>query len=84
MSSKSINAVSNQFIALAKKPKLTKSERHEAWQLMGFLKQAGLSNDEISELSGGKWSPNSIKFYTKGVKASPTQCDNLVGSVQSE
>lgn len=82
MASKSINAVSNQFIALAKKPKLTKSERHEAWQLMGSLKQAGLSNDEISELSGGKWSANTVKFYTKGVKASPTQCDNLVQLLQ--
>jgi DNA repair ATPase RecN len=83
MHSKSIEALSNRFINLAKKPKLAKSERDEARQLMVSLKQAGLSNEEISELSGGRWAPNSVKYYTKGIKVvHPTQCDSVVHLLQ--
>ena len=49
-----------------------------------LLKEAGLSNEEISQLSGGKWLPNSIKHYSKGFKAVyPTQCDGVVQLLQS-
>lgn len=83
MHSKSIEALSNRFINLAKKPKLTKSERDEARQLMVSLKQAGVSNEEISELSGGKWAANSVKYYTKGITVvHPTQCDSVVHLLQ--
>lgn len=84
MAQKGIDTLTKLFMALAKKPKLTKPERHEARQLMVSLKQAGLSNDEIAELSGGKWSSNSIKFYGKGgTKVShPTQCDSVVQLLQ--
>ena len=83
MNSKSFEALSNRFINLAKKPKLTKSERDEVRQLMVSLKQAGLSNEEISELSGGRWAPNSVKYYTKGITVvHPTQCDSVVQLLQ--
>ena len=83
MLSKSIEALANRFVALAKKPKLTKSERDEARALMVSLKQAGLSNEEISEISGGKWAANSVKSYTKGTTViHPAQYDSVVHLLQ--
>lgn len=79
MAQKSIDALASRFMTLAKKPELSKAERNELKQLMSLLKQTGMSNEEISALSGGKWSPRTIKCYTPGIKVShPTQCDNVV------
>ncbi len=83
MAPKSIDALAGRFMTLAKKPKLAKSERNEARQCMVALKQEGLSNEEISELSGGRWAPNSIKHYTKGIPSPSTQCDSVVQLLQN-
>lgn len=55
---------------LASKPVLSKAEHTKVKQIMILLKQSGMTNEEISTLSKGRWTPSTVKFYTKGVKAS--------------
>jgi len=58
---------------------LTKAEQKEARDLMRELKKAGVANGEISELSSGKWSPSTIKYYTPGIKPlHPNEWDSAV------
>jgi len=64
-----IEELAKKFIALASKSTLSKAEQEEARDLMRQLKEAGMSNEEISKLSKGKWTPSTIKFYTPGIKA---------------
>lgn len=66
----SIEELVKKFVSLASKPILSKTENEVARQLMKQLKEAGMSNEEISELSKGKWTPSTIKFYTPAVKSS--------------
>ncbi len=68
-----------RFKALASKNSLTKAEQKEARDLMRELKKAGVANGEISELSSGKWSPSTIKYYTPGLKPlHPNEWDSAV------
>ncbi|MDH5364865.1 MAG: hypothetical protein OEZ07_03120 [Dehalococcoidia bacterium] len=68
-----------KLVALAGKAVLTKVEHKEAQELMRQLKEAGMSNEEISKLSHGKWTPSTVKFYTKGIKsAHPNQWESSV------
>ena len=64
-----IEELAKKFIVLASKFTLSKAEQEEARDLMRQLKGAGMSNEEISKLSKGKWTPSTIKFYTPGIKA---------------
>ena len=73
-----------KFASLASKAVLTKVEHKEARELMRQLKQAGMSNEEISKLSKGKWTTSTVKFYTTGVKpAQPGQWQNAVTLLDS-
>jgi len=46
---------------------------------MRKLKKAGLTNEEISELSNGRWSPSTVKGYTTGIKPlHPNEWDSAV------
>jgi predicted nucleic acid-binding Zn-ribbon protein len=64
---------------LAAKPTLTKAEHKAAQHLMRQLKEAGISNDQISTLSHEKWTPSTVKGYTPGIKApSPSPWDTAV------
>jgi len=65
-----IEELVTKFVMLAIKPTLSKAEHEEGRKLMRQLKKEGMSNEEISELSKGKWSESTVKGYTKGVKAS--------------
>jgi len=65
-----IEELAKKFITLAKKSALTKSEHAEAKKLMVELKKSGMSNSEISKLSGNRWSFTTVKGYTTGIKAS--------------
>jgi len=67
--SMNIEDLAKRFVALASKSILSKAEHEEARNLMRQLKEEGVSNEEISELSGGKWTSSTVKGYTKGVKA---------------
>jgi len=64
-----IEELTKKFVALAGKGTLSKAEHEEARKLMTQLKKTGMSNNEISDLSGEKWSPSTVKFYTPGIKA---------------
>ena len=64
-----IEELIEKFMALASKETLSKAEHEEARKCMQQLKKMGMSNNEISELSGGKWSTSTVKFYTPGIKA---------------
>lgn len=64
-----IEEATKKFVSLAGKPILSKAEHGEAQKLMRQLKEVGMTNEEISKLSGGKWTPSTIKFYTPGVKS---------------
>ncbi|MBA7505954.1 hypothetical protein ES706_04634 [subsurface metagenome] len=61
--------ITKQLVYLAGKEVLSKNEHEEARKCMRQLKKAGMSNNEISNLSGGKWSTSTVKFYTPGIKA---------------
>jgi len=64
----SIEESTKKFVALASKETLSKAEHEEVRRLMKQLKKMGMSNNEISDLSGGKWSTSTVKFYTPGTK----------------
>lgn len=65
----SIEELTIKLVALANKSTLSQAEYQEARKLMTSLKAAGLSNEEISQISKGRWSPSTVKGYTKGIKA---------------
>ncbi len=66
-----IEELVKNFSVLSSKSILTKGEQEEARQLMKQLKKSGMSHDEISKLSKGKWTASTVKFYTPGIKAAP-------------
>jgi len=68
MTGMTVEKLAANFVALASRPSISKAELAEAEKLMQQLKELGMSNEEISKLSGGKWSPSTVKGYTKGVK----------------
>ena len=67
-----MNTNSNEFIiselqSLAKKQPLRSNvELNRAKYLMIMLRQKGFTNNDISRLSGGAWSENTVKLYTRG------------------
>jgi len=65
-----IEELARRFVALANKPILSQVEHDEVRNLMRQLKEEGMSNDEISRLSKGKWTASTVKGYTKGVRSS--------------
>ena len=74
-----IEELARRFAALASKQNLSKIEHGEAVKLMQQLKEAGVTNDEISKLSKGKWTPSTIKFYTPGIRAThPSPWENTM------
>ncbi len=64
-----IEDAASQLVNLADKSTLSKAELTKARQIMVLLKSSGMSNEEISALSKGKWSESTIKGYVKGTKA---------------
>ena len=64
-----IDRLAAGFVALANKQNLSKAEHSEAQRLMHQLKESGMSNDEISKLSNGRWSLSSVKGYNTGIRA---------------
>lgn len=64
-----IELVAKELKMLAGKERLTASELDRARALMVELKQQGMLNAEIVELTGGRWSESTLKGYTRGVRA---------------
>jgi hypothetical protein len=54
---------------LASKSVLSRAELKKAKETMVSLRKAGMSTEEIAKLSKGRWTANTVRFYTKGVKA---------------
>jgi len=74
-----LEELAKKLVNLVGKSSLTKSEQEEARQLMKELKQAGMTNEGISKLSKGRWTPSTVKFYTPGIKPThPTPWDDAV------
>ena len=68
-----LESTTRELKMLASKEKTTAPELDRAKDLMVELKGMGMSNSEIAELSGGRWSESTAKGYTRGVKASDPQ-----------
>jgi hypothetical protein len=64
-----LESVARELKMLAGKERLTASELDRAKDLLVQLKGMGMSNPEIMELTGGRWSESTIKGYTRGVRA---------------
>lgn len=78
-----IEETAAKFSMLAKKAQLTKAELEEAKDQMVILKEAGMTNAEISKLSGGKWSIPTVKGYTGGVQTTNHGWQDAVGALTS-
>ncbi len=79
-----IETMVSRLTNLSAKSTLSKVEHEEVRTLMRQLKAAGFSNDEISEISNGKWTPSTVKFYTPGIKpAQPSPWQNAVTLLDS-
>jgi len=57
-----------RYVALASKPVLSKAEHKEAQEVMRSLREAGMSIQEISRLSNGRWSESTVKGYCPGIR----------------
>lgn len=64
-----LESVSRELKMLAGRERLTASELERARDLMIHLKGMGMSNLDIVELGGGRWSESTIKGYTRGIRA---------------
>ena len=79
-----IEELAKEFATLAGKPTLAKAEHEEARELMRQLKKSGMTNEEISWLSKGKWTTSTVKFYTPGIKsAQPSSWQNAISLLDS-
>ncbi|NQT47825.1 MAG: hypothetical protein HQ578_02485 [Chloroflexi bacterium] len=66
-------AASRELKILAGREKLSSLELDRARNLMVELKQAGMSNPEIVEMTEGRWSESTIKGYTRGVQSTDSE-----------
>jgi len=57
----------SELSSLARRRPLRDDELKRAKELMIKLREAGFTNAEISELTGGGWSESTVKSYTRGV-----------------
>ncbi len=64
-----LELVARELKMLAGRERLSALELDRAKSLMVELKQQGMLNPEIVELTGGRWSESTVKGYTKGVRA---------------
>ncbi len=64
-----VESTAKELKMLAARERLTATELDRAKDLMAQLKGMGMSNPEIVELTGGRWSESTTKGYTRGVRA---------------
>lgn len=63
-----LESVAKELKTLAGRERLAATELDRAKDLMAQLKGMGMSNPEIVELTGGRWSESTAKGYTRGVR----------------
>jgi hypothetical protein len=67
MNTDSNESIISELQLLAKKqPLRNNGELKRAKELMITLRKKGYTNNDISRLSGGAWSENTVKLYTRG------------------
>jgi len=64
-----LESTARELKMLADKERLAPSELDRAKDLMVEVKRLGMSNPEIVELTGWRWSESTIKGYTRGVRS---------------
>ena len=64
-----LEAIARELKALASKEKLSPAELDRVKYLMVELKRLGMSNSEIAELTGGRWSESTVRGYTTGIRS---------------
>lgn len=64
-----LEAIARELKALASKEKLSSAELDRVKYLMVELKRLGMSNAEIVELTGGRWSESTVRGYTTGIRS---------------
>ena len=62
----------NELLKLPDKPRLDSVELDKAKASMKDLRSRGFTNKEVSLLTRGRWSENTVKKYTRGVKVQST------------
>ena len=62
----SIEQTLGEYLELAKMKPLSGQKLERAKELMRKLREAGFTNQEISQLTSGGWSEPTIKLYTRG------------------
>jgi len=74
-----IEQLISKLRTLANQSILSPAQHEEVKVVMKDLKAAGLSNEEISQASAGKWSVSTVKGYCTGVNApSPSPWQNTI------
>ena len=68
-----LETAAKELKLLAGREKLTAAELERAKELMRELKAVGMSNSEIVDLTGGRWSESTAKGYTRGVRTDAAQ-----------
>jgi DNA repair exonuclease SbcCD ATPase subunit len=63
-----IEKLAKELIALAEKVRLSEPDHERVKSLMAELRRKGMSNEEISEITEGRWKESTIRGYTKGIK----------------
>ena len=79
-----LESVAKELRMLAGRERLTGPELDRAKDLMVQLKGMGMSNPEIVELTGGRWSESTAKGYTRGVRATDPEPWQSVTALFSE
>ena len=64
-----LESIARELKVLASKEKLPPSELDRVKYLMVELKRSGMSNPEIVELTGGRWSESTVRGYTTGIRS---------------
>jgi len=64
-----LEAIARELKGLASKEKLSSAELDRVKYLMVELKRLGMSNAEIVELCGGRWSESTVRGYTTGIRS---------------
>ena len=63
-----LETIARELKALASGEKLSPSELDRVKYLMVELKRSGMSNPEIVELTGRRWSESTVRGYTTGIR----------------
>lgn len=79
-----LESIARELRMVAGRERLSPSELDRVRHLMVELKRLGMSNPEIVEVTGGRWSESTVKGYTRGVHAIDSEPWKSTASLLSE